>query len=231
MHRILVVEDDVDLCELMGIHLQEWGYRYTFTHSGNAALKYLDKNGVDLILLDILLPGLDGIATCQQIRKQHFCPILFMSAYDDEEHILNALAMGGDDYIVKPIHYNQLRARIAVNLRRVGSYTLAQSDTAPDTLRKGDIVLRTDTRTVQRAGETLYLSPTEYSILYHMMRNPDRVLAAEELYRHVWAQDSGGDVRTVIVHISNLRRKLDTFPGEQRYITAVRGQGYLFEVD
>ena len=176
----------------------------------------------DVILLDILLPGIDGIEFCAQVRQKVYCPIIFISCLSDENTIIKGLNMGGDDYIVKPFKGPLLRAHIEANLRR--------SRVFRDELviQVNDLVLDQKTHTVKKDDQEILLSPTEYEILYYMMKNRGRLITFDDLYSAVWNQSSIGDVRTVFVHIHNLRKKIETDPSTPEFIITQRSDGYVF---
>lgn len=227
MMNILLVDDDLDICEIIKINLSSHDYNLYIANDGKEALSHLYDCNIDLILLDIVLPDLDGVDFCGEIRKINNCPIIFISCIDDDETIVRALEMGGDDYLVKPFNTTILAARIEANLRRVK----IDSNTTKDPLPKksfGNCIIDSSDHTVIKNGEQIYLSPLEFKILNFMVDNPNRVLSLSEIYDNIWTTPSYGDVRTVKVHVSNIRKKIEDDPADPRHITTIRRIGYYF---
>ena len=224
MKQILLVEDDEEICEILQFYLLEnQEYQVTITHSAEQALPIIALRSFDLALLDIQLPGMDGIDLCAKLRETSYCPVIFISCVNDDETIIRALNTGGDDYLVKPFRPAVLVARIEANLRRV--QPLRQD--APR-LRAGRLELDSATRTVLKDGRPLSLSPTEYAILYFLMSHPGRFLTFDEIYQEVWGRPSLGDVRALFVHVSHLRQKIEDDPANPVYLRTHLRDGYIF---
>ncbi|MBR4209473.1 MAG: response regulator transcription factor [Lachnospiraceae bacterium] len=224
MANILVVEDDEEICEILQFYLLEKEeYQVTITHSAEKALPLIRMRRFDLALLDVQLPGIDGIDFCRELRKVSYCPVIFISCINDDETIIRALNTGGDDYLVKPFRAPVLLARIEANLRRA---SLTHSEIA--TLCAGDLELDTGSRSVRKRGETLNLSPIEYEILYYLMKNEGRFVTFDEVYQAVWQRPSLGDMRALFVHVSHLRQKIEDNPSKPAYIRTHMRDGYLF---
>lgn len=223
MYRVLLVEDNQVLAEIIEFYIAS-DDRFTLCLAGTAekALE-MAKNGVDIILLDILLPGMDGLTLCEKLRKTIYCPIIFISSLDDDATIIRALELGGDDYLVKPFKCPVLLAKMGAVLRRT-----PPGGVDDEGAQAGGLRLNREDHTVSVEGRRIYLSPTEFALLGYFMRNPGKVLELEELYTAVWQRPSYGDLRTVPVHVGNLRKKLEECPGEPRYIKTVKRIGYLF---
>lgn len=221
MNKVLLVENNKELSEIIQFYLKD-DYKTSSAQSAEDALMLVDNSVFDVILLDILLPGIDGIKFCSQIRQKVYCPIIFISCLSEETTIVKALNMGGDDYLVKPFKGPLLRARIEANLRR--------SRVFRDELiiQVNDLLLDQNTHTVKKGQENILLSPTEYEILYYMMKNRGRLITFDDLYTAVWNQSSIGDVRTVFVHIYNLRKKIEKDPANPEFIITQRHDGYIF---
>lgn len=223
MTRILLVEDDLEICEILQFYLLEKeDYHVTVVHSAEQALPLIRMRKFDLVLLDIMLKGMDGIDFCRELRKTSYCPVIFISCINDDETIIRALNMGGDDYLVKPFQASVLMARIEANLRRCRM-------THEENLQivVGELALDAATHTITKNGVVLTLSPTEYEILYFLMMNKGRFVSFDEIYQAVWQRSSLGDVRALFVHISHLRQKIETNPSQPVYIrTHMRG-GYI----
>lgn len=228
MHQILIVEDDVDLAEITAIYLHHDGYGYDKAGSVAEARRLLEEKDYDLVLLDELLPDGEGKSLCSLIRGKCGCPIIFMSCLDDSGSIISALNSGGDDYVVKPVTYDVLLARVEANIRRRSFYR--ERDTSAKEAEKLRVFRRftidLSRRAVIQNGRDVELSSTEYALLLYLSAHPDTLLLYNDLYSNVWNNESLGDVRTVMVHISNLRKKLD--PGRAGLIRTVRGAGYVF---
>lgn len=222
MYRALIIEDDDDLATITATHLMRGGYEVVAVGTCTQALEQLSQSQFDLIILDEVLPDMKGDALCAKIRGSCTCPIIFVSCLDDKNTVISALKSGGDDYMIKPVDYGELLARAEAIIRRAGHRVKAESNVTQlrqfsvDTLR----------HVVIREGERLELSVIEYNILCYLMAHPDTLILYHELYKNVWDSDSLGDVRTVMVHISNLRKKID--PNRTGIIETVRGAGYIF---
>jgi len=220
MYRALIVEDDEDLAAIAQVHMAHGGYETDVASTCRHAIELLEQREYDLILLDEILPDDRGDSLCRTIRTHSACPIIFMSCLDDSNTIISALRAGGDDYMVKPVDYAELLARADAIIRRTGGRRQSRLRTfrqfSVDTLH----------RKVLRDGRMVDLSSIEYAILLYMTEHPDTLLLYNEIYQNVWASDSLGDVRTVMVHISNLRKKID--PNRTGIIETVRGAGYIF---
>lgn len=180
----------------------------------------------DLALLDIQLPGIDGIDFCRELRKVSNCPVIFLSCINDDETIIRALSMGGDDYLVKPFRAPILMARIEANLRRA---KMIHSESPR--LQDGDLAIDTAMRCVYKRGKVLSLSPTEYEILYYLMSNAGRFVTFDEVYQAVWQRPSLGDMRALFVHVSHLRQKIEDNPASPVYIRTHLRDGYIFSGD
>ena len=223
MYHILLVEDDHDLSTIAHANLTYAGHRVDDAFTCAQAEELLSQNEYDLILLDIMLPDRSGDELCRTIRQDCDCPIIFMSCLEDSETIVSALRSGGDDYMVKPVRYPELLARVDAVIRRSGQ----KKETPQDSARTfKSFSVDTSHRCILRDGERVDLSSIEYGLLRYMMDHPDTLLLYQDLYQHVWETDSLGDFRTVMVHISNLRKKLD--PDHRGIIETVRGAGYIF---
>lgn len=224
MTNILLVEDDEEICEILQFYLLENAeYQLTITHSAEQALSLTRLRRFDLALLDIQLPGLDGIDLCRELRKSSYCPVIFLSCLSDDETIIRALNTGGDDYLVKPFRAPILLARIEANLRRA-----RMIHTDARRLSAGDLEMDADARSVFKRGEALSLSPTEYEILYYLMSHPGRFVSFDEVYEAVWQRPSLGDVRALFVHVSHLRQKIEDDPARPVYIRTHLRDGYIF---
>jgi DNA-binding response OmpR family regulator len=226
MYKVLVVEDDLEICDILMHFLARDGkYTLEIVHEAQSALEACINKDFDIILLDILLPGMDGINLCAQLRRNIFCPIIFISCLNDDDTLIKALQMGGDDYLVKPFKCQVLLARIEAVIRRM--HRCKPFDEL--TRQIGDLQINVKYQTVYKAEENKYLSPTEFQILMLMIYNQGVLLSAEEIYQYIWHRPSCGDVRTVKAHVYNLRKKIESNPSSPEYIKTVKNMGYIFE--
>ena len=220
--RVLLVEDDRDLSVIAARHLQANHCSVDTAFSCAEALELTRSYRYDLILLDEVLPDMSGSEFCAIIRRQCNCPIIFLSCYSDSDSIIKALKSGGDDYMIKPINYQELLARAEAIARRLHPEEQTESG-----LRKfRSFSIDTIHRNILCGGKVIDLTPIEYALLIYLADRPDTLLLYQELYEQIWNCDSLGDNRTVTVHISNLRKKLD--PDHLGLISTVRGVGYTF---
>jgi two-component system OmpR family response regulator len=216
---LLVVEDDPTLLELLAASLRFAGFAVSATASGAEALRIATHRPPDLVVLDVMLPDLDGFEVLRRLRGGGWeVPVLFLTARDAGEDKVTGLTAGGDDYVTKPFRLEELIARIRAILRRTAG-------AARETLTVGDLELDPAARLVTRGGDVISLSPTEFTLLWFLMENADRVLDRARILHHVWRYDFGGDASIVESYISYLRRKVDN--REPRLIHTVRGVGYV----
>ena len=224
MTHILLVEDDEEICEILQFYLLENAdYQVTIAHSAEQASSLIRLRRFDLALLDVQLPGIDGIDFCAELRKVSYCPVIFISCLSDDETIIRALSMGGDDYLVKPFRAPVLLARIEANLRRA-----KMIHKESPRLKVGALEMDTSTRSVFKNGVALSLSPTEYELLFFLMSNRDRFVSFDEVYQAVWQRPSLGDVRALFVHVSHLRQKIEDNPAKPVYLRTHLRDGYVF---
>jgi two-component system, OmpR family, response regulator len=217
-----VVDDDEYIRDLVGTALRYAGFRTSAAIDGNDALAKVPDHGPDLVILDVLMPGIDGYEVCRRLRAQgDSTPIIFLTARAASRDVLEGFAHGGDDYVTKPFVLDELVARIRAVLHRSG--VVAESSV----VRCGDVELDDDTHTVRRGGTTVDLSPTEFNLLRYLMVNAGRVLSKQQILDRVWRYDFDGDGHVVETYISSLRRKIDGEPG---LIRTVRGVGYTLRV-
>ncbi|MDO4666042.1 MAG: MtrAB system response regulator MtrA [Actinomycetaceae bacterium] len=217
--KILVVDDDEALAEMIGIVLGTEGFRAVFCTEGDKAVDTFRREDPDLILLDVMLPGLSGIEVCRQIRVESDVPIVMLTAKTDTTDVVEGLEAGADDYVPKPFKPKELIARVRVRLRG-----LEHRDS--DTLRIGDLEIDVQGHEVARAGEKLFLTPLEFDLLVTLARNPRKVFSREELLEQVWGYRHSQDTRLVNVHIQRLRAKVEQDPEHPRVVLTVRGVGY-----
>ncbi len=222
---ILIVEDDNDIAELVSLYLTRNDYK-TIVRDGWDALTVLHRQEVDLVLLDVMLANANGFEICKEIRTMSDLPIMFMSAKADGSDKIVGLGLGADDYIAKPFNPSEVVARVGAHLRRYRG--LKSTPTQNRVLRIAGLEIDEEGFAVRSDYDTVYLSAKEFQILKVMAENPGRMYRPEELYELVWRSDAAGDVRTVMVHISNLRKKIERDPAHPKYIITIRGGGYQF---
>ncbi len=223
--RLLVVDDEPNIVELLSASLRFAGFEVHTATNGTQALRRAAEVDPDLVVLDVMMPGLDGFEVVRRMRQdgQH-APVLFLTARDAVEDRIAGLTLGADDYVTKPFSLGEVVARIRAILRRAGLATDAQADR----IRFADIELDEDAHEVRRGGQVIDLSPTEFKLLRYFMINPGRVLSKAQILDHVWHYDFGGEATVVESYISYLRRKVDTT--EPRLLHTVRGVGYVLRL-
>ena len=232
-HSILVVEDEPTLLETLEYNLARQGYRVCTAADGLAALEVARRERPDLIVLDVMLPGLDGFEVCRILRQEMSVPILMLTARTDEVDRVVGLEVGADDYLTKPFSMRELLARVKALLRRVRLVReeLAAEGQGARTQRLvcGDLLIDLTRREVERGGQVLHLKPKEYDLLVFLARNRGAVLSRDLILERVWGWDYGGGTRTVDVHVRWLREKIEPDPEHPLRLVTVRGIGYRFE--
>jgi two-component system, OmpR family, response regulator RegX3 len=225
-HRVLIVEDEPGLAESVKYALGAEGFEVLVAESGVGGLELARSHQPDLVLLDLMLPGMSGLDVCRQIRAGSDVPIIMLTAKDAESDKVAGLELGADDYVTKPFSMRELTARVRAHLRRAGkSGVLAVSN---EILRGGRIELDIDAHEMRVNGETVDLRPKEFELLESLMRRKNRLAARHALIDEVWGPSYFGDTKTLDVHIKRLRQKLETDPSKPVHIVTVRGLGYKF---
>ena len=228
MYNILICDDQPDIVNALKIYLKPEGYRLLEASNGQEALEIVRKEDVHLILLDIMMPRMDGITATAKIRELSNVPIILLTAKSETEDKVLGLNVGADDYITKPFVPVEVLARVRSQLRRYAKLG-SRPEEQPGTLTIGGITLNDRTKTVQVDGEAVALTPTEYAILHLLMANPGKVYSTKALYESVWQEAALGSEGAVAVHIRHLREKIEINPSEPRYLKVVWGQGYKME--
>ena len=228
MTRILIVEDEQSFSEPLSFLLGKEGYQTDIASDGLMAIEKFNKNGADLILLDLMLPGMAGTEVCKEIRSHSMVPIIMLTAKDDEVDTVVGLELGADDYVTKPYSSRELLARIKAVLRRKGDFALDAGDSS--TVQVGQIKLDTERHMVTFNGETVLLPLKEFELLEYLMRNAGRVLTRIQIIDRIWGSDYVGDTKTLDVHIKRLRSKFEKDPANPELIQTVRGLGYKMEL-
>jgi DNA-binding response OmpR family regulator len=218
--RILLVEDDQRIRASMRLALEDEGYEVDESGSGEEGLERFTEQPADVVLIDIMLPGMDGFECCRQLRRTSTVPVIMVTARNDTHDVVAGLEAGADDYVTKPFVSKELAARIRALLRR------SRSIEDDQVLVFGDVEVRPDEGTVRRSGEEIHCTRTEFRLLCELATNPGKVLSREQLLDRVWGYDYFGDGRLVDVHIRRLRTKIEGDPANPRHILTVRGMGY-----
>ncbi|MFM9136418.1 MAG: response regulator [bacterium] len=226
MTRVLVVEDEESFSEALSFMLRREGYEVGVATDGPAALEEFDRHGADLVLLDLMLPGISGTEVCRALRQRSSVPIIMVTAKDGEVDKVVGLELGADDYVTKPFSSRELVARIRAVLRRRGE---RDTEAAPTVLEEGPVRLDTDRHVVTVRGRQVQLPLKEFDLLELLMRNAGRVLTRGQIIDRVWGSDYVGDTKTLDVHVKRLRAKVEEDPAAPQVIVTVRGLGYKFE--
>ena len=226
MYTILVCDDDRDIVAALKIYLSAEGYEVLPAYTGKEALELLENHTVHLALMDIMMPGMDGIMATTKLREKSNIPVILLTAKSEVSDKILGLNIGADDYITKPFDPMEVLARVRSQLRR---YTaLGSQDASEDVITIGSVTLDDPAKTVTVDGEVVALTPSEYGILRLLMRNPGKVFSSAKIYEAVWNETGTGSESAVAVHIRHLREKIEINPSEPRYIKVVWGQGYKF---
>lgn len=223
MSRILIVEDDSNISLLQREYLEKAGYKVDVRFTGNDGLEAALSNDYDLVILDIMLPGIDGITICHRIREQKDIPIIVISAREGEQDKITALGAGADDYMTKPFSFGEMAARVKAHLQK---YKRLTEKNGNDVIRVNDLSIEKSHRRVFVGDEERAMTRMEYELLLFLATNPNKIWSKEELFRAVWGMNAYGDVSTVTVHMKRVREKVDI--GERKIIETIWGVGYRF---
>ncbi len=226
MKKVLIIEDERPLAEAVEFSLEKEGYKVDIALDGETGWKMYESGTYDLILLDLMLPGMDGVEICRRIRQQDATPVIMLTAKDSDVDKILGLEMGADDYVTKPFNMRELVARIRAVLRRVDT---SQEERTVKRLEAGSIVLDEERHEVAVGGVVVEMPLMEYRLLELFMRNPGKALAREYLLNKAWEGDFYGQTKTLDVHIRRLREKIEKDPANPEHIITVRGVGYRFE--
>ncbi|MBR5779865.1 MAG: response regulator transcription factor [Clostridia bacterium] len=229
MYNILICDDDQDIINALKIFLSDSNYTIFEANNGKQALEVISNSEIHLVLMDIMMPEMDGISAMVRIRENSNVPVILITAKSEANDKILGLNVGADDYITKPFNPIEVAARVRSQIRR---YTqLGAAAIKPKTLGVGGIEIDDNAKTVTRDGVPVSLTPTEYEILKLLMRNLGRVYSPKEIYREIWRENPMTAENTIAVHIRHLREKLEINPAEPRYLKAVWGHGYMMEGD
>ncbi|GAA4702139.1 response regulator transcription factor [Brevibacillus fulvus] len=226
--KVLVADDDPNVCEIIRLYFAKQQIDLVIANNGKQALELVEKESPDMIILDVMMPEMDGFEVCREIRKKWDTPIIMLTAKEEEFDRVLGLELGADDYMTKPFSPRELVARIRAIFRRLQPRERTEEDTL-QTLSFADLTIDIDKREVIAAGEKVAFRPKEFELLVHMARSPGSVFSREQLLEQIWGYDYFGDVRTIDVHIKKIRQRLHKLPYE--CIHTVWGVGYKFEVD
>jgi len=232
MYTVLICDDDKDIVSALEIYLTSEGYQTVSTYNGEQAIKAVREGNIDLILMDVMMPKLDGIRATAKLREEGNIPIILLTAKSEDTDKVLGLNIGADDYVTKPFNPVEVLARVKSQLRRyttLGGKAQAQDADAGNVLRNGAIVMDDDAKTVTVDGDGVNLTPIEYNILRLLLKNPGRVYSTGQIYEQVWNDPALGSDNTVAVHIRHLREKLEIDPANPRYLKVVWGLGYKME--
>jgi two-component system response regulator RegX3 len=223
--RVLMVEDEESFSDALSFQLQREGFEVEVAANGNDALIAFDRNGADIVLLDLMLPGLSGTEVCRSLRTKSTVPIIMVTARDAEVDKVVGLELGADDYVTKPFSSRELIARIRAVLRRGGE----PDELITATVEAGPVRMDVERHVVSVDGEQIAMPLKEFDLLEMLLRNAGRVLTRGQLIDRVWGSDYVGDTKTLDVHVKRLRAKIEPDPGNPKYLVTVRGLGYKFE--
>jgi len=228
MYNVLVVEDEKEIAAAIEVYLKNQNYNVVMAYNGMEALEVFERQEIHLILMDIMMPVMDGIQTTVKIREKSKVPIIFLSAKSEDTDKILGLNIGADDYITKPFNPLELLARVNSSLRRYTSYSKPEAAVQENVIEIGGIALNDMNKTVLADGNPVKITPLEFKILHLLMKNPNRVFSIEEIYEKVW-NEPAYNPDTVTVHIRRIREKIEINPKEPKYLKVVWGIGYKFE--
>ena len=229
MKKILVVDDEKPISDIISFNLENEGYAIEKAYDGEQALEVFEKSQPDLVILDLMLPKMDGLEVCREIRKQSAVPVIMLTAKDSEIDKVLGLELGADDYVTKPFSNRELIARVKANLRRNLVKEPEAQEVNKNEIVVGDLVIHQDAYIISKHGEEIELTHREFELLHYLARHIGQVMTREHLLETVWDYDYFGDVRTVDVTIRRLREKIEDIPSHPTYIVTRRGVGYLLK--
>ena len=230
MYTILICDDDKDIRRALKIYLTGEGYHTLEAENGQRCLELLEEEEVHLILMDVMMPGLDGLGATMKLREKSSVPVILLTAKSEDTDKILGLTVGADDYITKPFNPLELIARVKAQLRR-SAWSAAAHPAGEDLLRCGGIEMDDKAKKVMLDGEEISLTPTEYDILKLLMESQGKVFSSADIYRTVWQDAPFGAQNTVAVHIRHLREKIELDPAQPRYLKVVWGKGYKLEAE
>jgi len=226
MMNILIVEDEQDIRELLEIHLSKEGYNIFTAEDGVQGLDIFQNEDIDIALLDVMIPKIDGFKVLKRIRETSEMPVIFITARDEESDKILGLGLGADDYVIKPFSPIEIIARVQAQLRRYYKYS---NKTHKTEIIIGELMLDKESCTIYKNNIELALNPKEYRLLQFILENPGKVYTKKQLYEIVWENPYYGDSNTIMVHISHIREKIEDDPKNPKYLKTIRGIGYKME--
>lgn len=230
VNKVMIAEDDPDIVELLRLYLDNAGFKVCFAYDGLSALKLFDEEKPDIVIADIMMPGITGFELTKRIRETSGVPIIILSAKKLDSDKILGLDIGADDYVTKPFNPLEIIARVKANLRRVNKLSAPEpAEQSADMIRIGDLSLDTKSLTLSKNGQDIPLTPTEYKILALLMESPGRVFTKMQIYERVNGEYFESDDNTMMVHISKLRDKIEDDSKKPKYLKTIRGLGYKFE--
>ena len=227
MYNLLICDDDKDIRNALKIYLTGEGYKIFEAENGEEALSIMESAEIHLVLMDIMMPKMDGVSATVKLRENSNAPVIFLTAKSEDTDKILGLTAGADDYITKPFNPLEVIARVKAQLRRYAYF--GGMEQKEDTLSVGEFELDDNGKTVFLSGEQLVLTPTEYEIIKLFIKNPGKVFSSKEIYSAVWSSDPLGAEGTIAVHIRHLREKIEIDPANPRYLKVVWGKGYKLE--
>lgn len=231
MYNILVCDDDKEIVKAIEIYLAKEGYNVFKAYDGNECLEILQKNKVQLVILDIMMPKKDGIETINEIREKYSIPVIMLSAKSEDEDKIKGLDMGADDYVTKPFNPQELIARVNSLLRRYTKLGSAVEAEEENIFRVGDLEIDDNLKQVKINDQEIKLTPTEYKILKFLTENKGKVYSINQIYENIWVEDCYGAENIIAVHIRHIREKIEINPKEPKYLKVIWGVGYKIEKD
>ena len=231
MYNILVCDDEKEIADAIELYLQREGFNILKASDGNEALDIIDKNVIHLVILDIMMPKLNGIETAKKIREDKSIPIIILSAKSEDYDKILGLNIGADDYMTKPFNPLELVARVNSQIRRYTKLgAIREENTDKNNIyKKGELVINDDTKEVSVDGENVKLTPTEYNILKFLTKNKGKVYSIEQIYENIWEDEAYGAENIIAVHIRHIREKIEINPKEPKYLKVIWGIGYKVE--
>ena len=229
MFKILVCDDDKEIVEAIEIYLTQEGYEVLKAYDGEEAIQTLKKEHVDLLIMDVMMPGLDGIRATLKIREENSLPIIILSAKSEDADKILGLNIGADDYVTKPFNPLELVARAKSQLRRYTQLGSTVQDEKKEVYEVGGLSINDELKEVTVDGESVRLTPIEYNILLLLVKNQGKVFSIDQIYENIWNEEAIGADNTVAVHIRHIREKIEINPKEPRYLKVVWGVGYKIE--
>lgn len=228
MSRVLICDDETAIADIIKFNLTREGYEADTCSNGEECLEILKENEYDLLILDVMMPKLDGFETLRELRKFSYIPVIMLTAKDDEVDRVLGLELGADDYVVKPFSMRELIARVRANLRRREVEVKVAESEEEEIMERGDLEIDLERYLVKKRGKTIELTLREFELLKFLAQNEGKVFSREELLSSVWGYEYFGDIRTVDVTVRRLREKIEDKDKDYRYIVTVRGVGYYF---